>query len=94
VFASKTILRGKYSPLIMTCHREVLEAAKSLAARSEDGSFRPKEVKALLIARGTEYDLKTIQDELQRGCINGPEGWATMHAYYERIKRGVYKLAN
>ena len=71
---------------------EVFEAAQSLVARSKDGSFRPKEVKALMIARGTSYDPKTIQDELQRGCTNGSEGWGTMYPYYERIKWGVYKL--
>ena len=45
-----------------------------------------------MIARGTSYDPKTIQDELQRGCTNGSEGWGTMYPYYERIKWGVYKL--
>ncbi|WP_250987734.1 hypothetical protein [Methanoculleus oceani] len=76
----------------MTIHGDVFEAAKYLAARSVDGSFRPKEVKSLLVATGKEHNRRSVQGEIQRGCTNGSKCWGTVYARYERIKRGVYKL--
>ena len=92
MFASKTISGVNYSLLVMAYNDDVFEAVKNVAAKNNGGRFRPKQIKSYLIANGFGCDPKTIQNELQRGCINGPKDWSKMYARYERIKWGVYKL--
>jgi TPR repeat protein len=76
----------------MTYQNDVFKAAQIVAALSKDGRFRPKQIKSYLIAEGIGCDPKTIQNELQRGCINGSKDWAKMYSRYERTSWGVYRL--
>lgn len=77
----------------MTIHADVLNAAKVLAVRTANGLFKPKEIVDCLISEGKLHNPRSIQAELQRGCVNGSENWVTMYPYYVRVKKGVYKLA-
>ena len=77
----------------MKIHVDVLNAARVLAARTVNGLFKPIEIGDYLISKGIVHNRRSIQGELQRGCVNGGKNWVTMYPYYIRVEKAVYKLA-
>jgi len=78
----------------MTARDEVLAAARSLAARSEDGIFSLSNVISELRRRRSVYEESTIRTHVtSKMCSNDPDHLSTDYDDLERVDRGRYRLA-
>jgi hypothetical protein len=78
----------------MTARDDVLAAARSLGARSEDGTFSLANVISELRRRRSMYEESTIRTYVtSKMCSNGPEHLGTDYDDLERVGRGRYRLA-
>jgi hypothetical protein len=78
----------------MTARDEVLAAARSLAARSEDGTFSLANVISELRRRRSMYEESTIRTHVTSTmCSNAPDHHGTDYDDLERVDRGRYRLA-
>ena len=77
----------------MTCHKEVLNAAKFIVRSKGVNQFAPKEVVQHLNNRDTTYAHSTINTHIvSRCCVNTPEHHTVRYEYFERIDRGLYRV--
>ena len=77
----------------MTARDEVLAAARSLAARSEDGTFSLANVISELRRRRSAYEESTIRTHVtSKMCSNAPDHHDTVYDDLERVDRGRYRL--
>jgi hypothetical protein len=78
----------------MTARYEVLAAARSLAARSEDGIFSLSNVISELRRRRSVYEESTIRTHVTSTmCSNGPDHHSTDYDDLVQVDRGRYRLA-
>lgn len=78
----------------MTVRDEVLAAARSLGARSEDGTFSLANVISELRRRRSMYEESTIRTHVtSKMCSNGPDHLGTDHDDLVRVGRGRYRLS-
>jgi len=77
----------------MSCHIDVLSAAKVIVELKGKNEFSPKEIIEYMKLNGTTYAESTIRTHIvSRCCVNAPEHHAVRYKYFERISRGLYKL--
>jgi hypothetical protein len=78
----------------MTVRDEVLAAARSLAARSEDGIFSLSNVISELRRRRSMCEESTIRAHVtSKMCSNAPDHLGTDYNDLEQVGRGRYRLA-
>jgi hypothetical protein len=78
----------------MTARDEVLAAARSLAARSEDGIFSLSNVISEMRRRRSACEESIIRAHVtSKMCTNGPDHLSTDYDDLERVDRGRYRLA-
>lgn len=77
----------------MTCHEEVLEAAKFIVKSKCRNEFTPDEIIKYLKKRDTIYKENTIRTHIcSRCCVNAPKHHEVKWEYFERIGHGLYKV--
>jgi hypothetical protein len=75
----------------MTCYEEVLNAAINIVKIKKINKFEPKEIIDYLKKNGSKYEIFTIRDEIQRGCINCAKKFRSRKIIrFKRIDRGQY----
>jgi hypothetical protein len=73
---------------------EILDAARSLAIRSSDGTFTLSEIIAEMGRRGTLYPESTIRTQVASAlCADAPVNHGTVYPDFRRVERGRYRLA-
>jgi hypothetical protein len=73
---------------------EILDAARSLAIRSSDGTFTVSEIIAEMGRRGTLYPESTIRTQVTSAlCADAPVNHGTVYPDFRRVERGRYRLA-
>ena len=78
----------------MTARREILEAARNLAARGVS-PFSPKDILDEMNRRGTRYPESTIRTHVVSAmCINAPTNHAVTYADLRRVGHGQYELVS
>jgi hypothetical protein len=75
----------------MTCHEEVLEAAKSVVKSKGVNEFTTNEVLKQMM--NSKYEESSIRTHIVSACcINAPANHAIRYKYFERIGHGLYKV--
>ena len=77
----------------MTCHDEVLKAAKYLSQRAASGQFTMGDIVNEMQRKGSQYAESTIRTHVaSRMCRNAPANHQSRSDELERLRRGVYRL--
>jgi hypothetical protein len=77
----------------VTARSEVLDAARSLAARAADGTFTPDEVVRELRRRGSTYAESTIRTHVvSRMCVDANDNHGVTYDDLERAGDDRYRL--
>jgi len=76
-----------------SCHEEVLEAAKSIVRTKGINKFSPSDIVSYMKRENSLYNDNTIRVHVtSRCCVTAPQRHGKRYEYFERIKRGEYKI--
>jgi hypothetical protein len=77
----------------VTVRAEILAVARSVAARTPDGTFSPADIVAEMRRRGSRYAESTVRTMVTAHmCADAPDNAGTTYDDFERPSRGVYRL--
>ena len=77
----------------MTCHEDVLSAAKAVTAAKGKNEFSPQEIIEHMKAAGSPYRESTIRTHVvSRCCVNAPNHHDVVYEYFKRVGPGTYKI--
>lgn len=85
--------RPKKSPG-STCLDQIVAAARALAQEKGVDEFAAKEIVDYMVANGTSYSVGTIRSQLVSRATDAESSNGDGPKDFERVKRGVYRLAS